>query len=115
MPNYFVHTEEDLNAIRPQVEELFAENMAMLNVCKITHGTPQCEQCTTVAQQQQHPNLHIIFISTHLEYDIMAMFLALMNKYPLEEEEDVEDLDSNSHIESIMMCQLCGTAFSIQL
>ena len=51
MPNYLVQNEEDLNAIRPQIEELFVENVAMLNVCKITHGTPQCEQCTTVAQQ----------------------------------------------------------------
>ena len=114
MPNYFVQNEEDLNAIRPQVEELFAENMAMLNVCKITHGTQQCEQCTTVTQQQQHPNMHIIFISTHLEYNVMAMFLAFMNKYPLEWAEDVEDIESNSHIETIMMCPLSGTPFSLQ-
>ena len=41
----------------------------------------------------------------------MAMFLAFMNKYPLEGEEDVEDIDSNSHIETIIICPLCGTLF----
>ena len=115
MPNFFIESEVDLDEIKKEIEELFVENIVMLHVCKITHGTPQCEQCSTTAQEQAHPNFYIIFISAYLENVVKDMFLEFMENHPLDDEEDEDDIDGNSHINTIMMCPLCGAAFSSQL
>ena len=115
MPNYFIESESDLDEIRQEIEELFVENIAMFSVCKITHGTPQCEQCTRTAQEQTHPNFYILFINAQLENVVKDMFLEFMENHPLDDEEDEDEIDGNSHINTIMLCPYCGATFSSQL
>ena len=114
MPIKFITNDFELDQIHPEIKARFIENRFSFHICKDTHGTEECHQCTMVSQEFDHPTFYVIYINEELEQRMKEIFIELILDHPLHEDEDEDDLDGNSHIGTIFMCPYCGTSFVSQ-
>ena len=120
MPIKFLENRAELDSFEPELKAEFQENYRSFHVCKDTHGNEQCHQCNmvgpqgVVSQAWDQPSFYMIYINPDLYTRMFDIFTQLIIDHSLDEDEDEDDLDGNSHIGTIFMCPYCGTKFDSQ-
>ena len=120
MPVKYLENQAEFNLFKAELRAKFQENRVSFHVCKDIHGDEECHQCNAVepygvvSQGWDQPTFFVIYINPHLYERVFEYFTQLIIDHPLHEDEDEDDVDGNSHIETIFMCPYCGTDFASQ-